>query len=152
MDTELVNEIRGLTKKINGFIELNKGDSIKAINMVAEKYIKNRANTWWWEELAQNSITLNYEDDDGLFLLKNVVGNDNTLVKLFITDDEPEPWPVFQGEIKMITDIISEQRFFEYFITANDFSWLIFDTHHNSLIVLGDLFKAAESILASIKQ
>ncbi len=146
MDIKLVNEIRDFTKKIYGFIELNKNESIKATNMVAEKYIKNRTNTWWWEELSQQSITINYDDSDGLSLIKKIVNDDNASVKLFITDDETEPWPVFQGKFKEIFDAISEQRFFEYFITASDFSWLIFDTHHNSLIVLGGLFEVAGEI------
>ena len=151
MDTELINEIRDFTKKINGFNELNKDGTAKAINMVAEKYIKNRTNTWWWEDLTQKSITIEYGDSDGLSLLKEIVDDDTASVKLFITDDEPEPWPVFEGEFKAIIDTISEQRFFEYYITANDYSWVIFDTHHNSLIVLGDLFEAAESIQNSTK-
>jgi len=151
MDTELVNEIRDVTKKINGFIELNKDESIKATNMVAEKYIKNRTSTWWWEELTQKSITIEYGDSDGLSLLREIVGDDNASVKLFITDDEPEPWPIFQGSFEAVIDTISGQRFFEYFITAHDFSWLVFDTHHNSLIVLGDLLEIAETIIASIK-
>ena len=147
MDTELISEIRIWIDKVKNFRELNKSEAFNAVEAVAKKYIGNRNQTWWWESLKHKSVTIKYDDSDGLMLLEKIVGNDNAEVIFVVTDDEPEPWAVFQGNFRSIIQVISEQRFFEYFITDQNYSWLIFDTHHNSLVVIGDLLEVAEKKL-----
>ncbi len=136
MDTEIVKSIRNYIRRIPQVRELDFDEALQAVESVAEKYIENRKSVWWWESVKCETTCLDYGDNDGLSLIKEVVGED-CIVLLFVTDDEPEPWPVFEGSIGGVIDIFSEQPFFEYFLTGRDFSWIIFDTHHNSLIISG---------------
>ncbi len=146
MDKELLDDVRGCSNKYYDFIELTSCQSLNTGNLVADKFIKNRNNVWWWEDLTQDSVTIPYGDNDGLSVIKQIVCDNTIIVNFFITDDEPEPWPIFQGSLETVINVVSEQRYFEFFITPLDLSWLIFDTHHNSLIISGELVESAKSI------
>ena len=155
MENELLNDLRAFVEKnSSSIIELNAIDSASASNNIAKNFIKNRNNIWWWEELNQKSITIEYGSSDGLLLIKKIINNDNLLINLFVTDDGEEPWPVFQGKLGIIIDMLYQQSFFEYFISADDFSWLIFDNHHNSLVISGELIDEAclEGIAVRLRQ
>lgn len=103
-------------------------------SQISEKYVLDENKIWWWSTLSTQSKTINYGDDDGLKIISRMVLGDPVVV-LFVTDDESQPWPAFQGLLSDILTLIGEVRFFEYILTLDDLEWLIFDTHHNSLVV-----------------
>lgn len=142
IDDELLRGIRKFIACKKDFTELNKRDALEAINCIAKKFIIDRSKKWWWTDLTQDSVKIEYGESDGLLFIEELVNKD-TEVLFFITDDEPEPWPVFQGKLSTVIEIIAEQRFFEYFLTDKDYSWIIFDTHHNSFIIGGALLNIA---------
>lgn len=55
--------------------------------------------------------------------------------RLFITDDEPPPWPSVHGPLADILDLIDDCPFFEYFIVNAEGTRVLFDTHHNELVL-----------------
>lgn len=137
MDDELLQAIREYIINNNSIEELSHEDSLNAIGVVADKFIKDRKRVWWWETLLETPAILPYEGNDGISLLLSMVNDAKTTVLLYITDDEIGPWPVFRGNLREIAEMILQLRFFEYFISDESFSWLIFDTHMNSLVVSG---------------
>ena len=145
MDFELLNEARSAIAGIDGVMELEKTDASDVITSVAERYMIDRSKVWWWQGMANESTTIEYGDDYSWPLIQHMVLNEEQLVYLVITDDDPEPWPVFKGTFSNIGKLIAELWRFEYFLTDKDFSWVIFDTHHNSLIVSGTLEQGREN-------
>lgn len=70
-------------------------------------------------------------------MLRQIVPDLSEPPLLFVTDDEPPPWPCVVAPIPVLVDMLREQRFFEYFIVDPRFQWVIFDTHHNALVGFG---------------
>ncbi|MEO1262601.1 MAG: hypothetical protein AAFZ15_27595 [Bacteroidota bacterium] len=56
-------------------------------------------------------------------------------IYLVVTDDEFYPWVVYYGEKRELKGLLEEQRFFEYFVFDHSCKKVLFDTHHNSLIL-----------------
>jgi hypothetical protein len=59
-------------------------------------------------------------------------------VFLVITDDELPPWVVVSGAWNGVRHLLSEARFFEFFVVNTSLRWIVFDTHDNRLVVGGD--------------
>lgn len=140
MDTELIDNIRFFLKNMETIAELDKDKSHKLITKASRKFVSDPMKRWWWESLSCDSKTVEYSDDDGLEIIKMNLKGDNS-VFLVVTDDEFTPWPVFQGNLDEILELISEQRYFEYFLIGETEDWLIFDNHHNVLVVVGSISK-----------
>jgi len=84
---------------------------------------------------------MNYDGADAFSVLRSNIG-DLELVRLVVTDDEPQPWPVFEGPLEEILVVLQETRYFEYFLVpgVNDGGrWIVFDTHHNQLVWAGEM-------------
>jgi len=146
MDIELLSEIHNEMTNIGGIIEISDDKASSITNKIAKNYINDRSLVWWWEGLSVSHFEINYGDEYSWLIIKKIVPNMNQSVYLFVTDDEPEPWPVFNGSLKNIGELISELWRFEYFITDENFEWLIFDTHHNTLVISGVIEDLAKKL------
>lgn len=140
MDAELMQEIHAFIKDIGGVSELECTEAVKFLNRFAANYKVEVNSRWWWESLGRTSTVIQYGDDDGLEIIKNYIDG-SSIVYFVVTDDEFYPWPVFKGPLYRFMELISEQRIFEYFLVDIEEEWCIFDTHHNSLIMAGDIGK-----------
>ncbi len=139
MDIELLYEIRNEIQGNMCIEELDEKEALQIIDVVAKKHIKDRSRVWWWEGLNSKPSVIEYGDGFSWPMIRDMIKNDNQLVYLFVTDDEPEPWPVFRGTLHDIGILLAGMWRFEYFLSDKYFSWLIFDTHHNDLLVAGAL-------------
>ncbi len=146
MDIELLSEINNKMADIGGIVEVANDKAISITNTIAEKYIRDRSFVWWWESLAGSHVEIGYGDDFSWPIIKKIAPNLNQNVYLFVTDDEPEPWSAFNGPLKKIDKLISELWRFEYFITDENFEWLIFDTHHNTVVISGVIEDVAKKL------
>ena len=45
-------------------------------------------------------------------------------------------YPVFDVQIAVLTSILKECSFFEYYLVDPEFRWIIADTDHNEILVL----------------
>ena len=140
MDAELMNEIRSFSENVGTIAELDSSQARELISRIAAVYVVDGNKRWWWDSLSRPSKTIEYGDDDGLEIISKNVDGDSTIF-FVVTDDEFAPWPIFKGPLDSILELISEQRYFEYILVGVDESWCIFDTHHNSLVVVGDVEK-----------
>lgn len=100
---------------------------------IVERYVQDPKKLWFWESLKGPVTRVTYGDEDGLELISRVIQG-NPILYITLTDDEFPPWPVLKGNKNDILGLISELRFFEYFITTPSFEWVIFDNHHNQLM------------------
>lgn len=92
---------------------------------------------WPWKAVPATAATSHPYTGDGLAHLRAVLALGDE-VFLFATDDEPPPWPCVTGPAIAVLELIAELPFFEYLLAASDGTWLIFDTHHNVLVSVGD--------------
>jgi len=92
--------------------------------------------TWCWESLGDDHQVMNYGEEDGLEKIKGLLKK-NLDIKIVVTDEDVPPWFGFKGSLVELLDVIRELRYFEFFIIDETFTWIIFDTHHNSLVYAG---------------
>ena len=152
LDSTLVQEVRAIVDKHEGLVMLGSLEAESVVTKVADKFVDDLDQVWWWTSLKEEAITLPCEEDIDFALLKEVLKDATAEVLLVVTDDEPRPWLVFGGQFEAIVSVLSELRFFEFFITNRDCDWLIFETHHNALVVAGDLVEIAKSVKACLDE
>ncbi len=140
MDSELIGDIRSAASSMATMHELADIDAEGSANKIATLYVQDASKIWWWESLSVESRIIEYGETDGLKRIEEVVDGD-AWVFLFVSDDEPRPWLAFEGQLTQVLEVISEQRFFEYMLADKTLEWVIFDTHHNSLVIAGRLIK-----------
>lgn len=146
VDEKLLKEIRALLPSSPGVRELSTAQAAEVVQRIRRGFVREGNNTWWWESLSSESVTLPYGDSDGLQWLRRLVPS-REVVRLVVTDDEAGPWPVFEGEAQALRSILRELRFFEYLVTGARGDWVIFDTHHNTLVVAGALLEQARALV-----
>ena len=144
MDEELLSDIRKSIAEISSrgsredVIEMSEKEADAVADSVARTYVEQPNSLWWWSHLRAKSWIDDYSEAEVPERLQEIIGNRR--VRLVVTDDEPRPWPVFEGEATHILGIIFEQRFFEYFLVPASTGvpdWIIFDNHENQLVVVG---------------
>jgi hypothetical protein len=148
MDQELLDQIRDSMRSQKHTRELNAESANAAIALIASRFIENPKKLWWWESVKSPVLRIEYGDSLPYPKIQQLLGEGN-VVRLIVTDDEPLPWPVLEGPLNEILHIIEDQRFFEYFLVpavSDTPGWIIFDTHHNELVIGGSLAVSAGAI------
>ncbi len=106
---------------------------------VGERLGKGPGDCWWWENAPGVKLLDNYSEADGIAALRAALACQESEVTLVITDDDFPPWNAIRGDLDIICYCLEELPFFEYFLVDESRSWVLFDTHHNELLIHGDL-------------
>lgn len=138
VDDELISEIHNAIAKFPEVSPFSDSQATALLDALAKRNVSDPAQTWWWANLKVDHETIPYGDRDGLEEVAQIVAPQANAL-LVVTDDQPRPWPVFFGPSFTLLAVLREVRFCEYFLADPDFKWLIFDTHHNALVVVGSL-------------
>lgn len=144
IDGDLGREIGEKVEKTPGGSRLSDAQAAELLDALAERVLRDDSVTWWWTALAVPHQTISYGDGDGLDELARIVPLE-ARVLLVITDDEARPWPVFSGVASALLAVLRGVRFCEYFFVDPALSWLVFDTHHNQLVVTGSMLPTPAS-------
>lgn len=136
IDPALHSEIRSALHNLPGCSELSEEASTKVTNALQARFVREPEQTWWWSSLADDPVMIDYGDGDGLAAVSRILPSEENAY-LIITDDERPPWPVIHGRIKHLLLLLKEVRFCEYCIMGEAYTWVIFDTHHNRLVIAG---------------
>ncbi|MDB5806243.1 MAG: hypothetical protein JWN73_3565 [Betaproteobacteria bacterium] len=130
-----------IAARLEGVLELHADVAGGVAAAVASAFVEDASKVWWWDSLHSQTLTINYGERDVFAELRKLIKQDER-VRLFVTDDEPPPWPAFEGLREEIFFLIGEQSYFEFFLVpanAIEPAWVIFDTHHDQLIVAGQI-------------
>jgi RHS repeat-associated protein len=138
IDSELADAIRDALVDFPQVQLVPESDANVLIDRVAAKEVSDPDQTWWWSALRGAHATLPYGDQHGLEQVAHIAPVDASAY-LAITDDEPRPWPLLSGTVADLLAVLNGLRFCEYFIFDRAITWIVFDTHHNSLVVTGIL-------------
>lgn len=128
-------------KELSGDVQMvDESLAASLLDRVAKLHIADPNARYWWEGL-RDSQSFPYGSDAQAWsvklaeLLGDMEGDD---VYLAIADDEDQPWPVIKTRKRELIELISELPFFEYFVFSDGCAKVVFDTHHNILIVTND--------------
>ncbi len=142
-DLELRQSILASAKAKMQVRVLPDADAEAILHECARSFVEDPRKTWWWEspKAGLDVATVDY-GDDGLHELDRLLLRSKDPLFLVATDDEPPPWLVLQGPWESLRGIIGENRNFEFFVFDPVRSRLLFDTHHNRLVLLGNWERA----------
>ena len=84
----------------------------------------------WWMNLALPAETF----DSTVSSFLDIVPDGNCRCWL-IPEVEDATWPVFDAFVGDIPQIIDDCPFFEYYVVAKDFSWMVAESDHNVFFV-----------------
>ncbi|MCW8344395.1 hypothetical protein M8V13_22865, partial [Stenotrophomonas sp. SG1] len=85
-------------------------------------------------ETADQTIQYDYRDE-GLSSLAELLLEVNGEMCLVDTDERAKPWPIWTLQASELIPLLGELPFFEYFVVLDGGATLLFDTHHNALVV-----------------
>ena len=68
-------------------------------------------------------------------MLANEIGDQPDLV-LVVTDESPPGIGAVRGTMSQLLDLVRGAPWFEFAVVPEDLSWIVFDTHHNTLVLV----------------
>ncbi len=117
------------------FVRMNKWRWI--IDKLADEFLSQGKQSlkriWLWDSIKEPCLT--YQPEDGLEELKSLL--DQSEFYWFIASDEDGKYWVLEGTGKAIVRVLSETRYFEYYITNKKFSWVVCENHHGVMVLKG---------------
>lgn len=94
---------------------------------------------WWWTYFRKSlPYYLREVDYDGYKLLNKIVPAKDEKVWFVVEEYNPDIFRLYLGTVANIQKVVEESPFFEYYLVACDYSWLICETHHGDLVAVGD--------------
>ena len=138
MDAELSGAISSCvaTRPETALLKADEAEVLRT--EIAHRFGFSDRELWWWEHLGSPVRSVAYSDGEGLRLLSAVLPPRTRRAFLFVTDDDPPPWLCVSGPPHALLDLVAQLRFFEFFILDEDMTWIVFDTHHNTLVGHGE--------------
>jgi hypothetical protein len=133
----LRDELVGLSAGISGLEPLHEAHLTTLAARVADRFVVDPAAPWWWSRLhPDRSVqTHSYHDADAWDVLRSLLPPRAQYV-LAATDHDPRPSRAFRGSPTRLAALVSDAPLFEYFITDDDASFVVFDTHRNTLVAV----------------
>lgn len=139
------NHMKTLRDEINETIATENIEGVEFVRLndwqfVMQKFADNFLNQgkqsleriWLWDSIKEPSKSYQPEKN-GLAELESLL---TVFQKYwFIVSDEDGKYWVLEATGAAIIETISETRYFEYYITNKDFSWMVCENHHNVMII-----------------
>ncbi|MCX7180730.1 MAG: hypothetical protein NTX56_18855 [Proteobacteria bacterium] len=145
LDITTENAIQEALDAVSNVSRLDPELSTRLIADFAAKYVADTAATWWWTSLQVPFDSVDYGENAGISLIEALLDK-LPEVAVTITDDEWPPWPILMGTGRDICDFIAELPCVEYFAFSSTMNWAVFDTHHNSLVLVGEFVRKASEL------
>ncbi len=137
----LVEEIQEIIE-VEGY-DFQKLNELEAIQLLEE--IRNRFNfdynkLFIWDQVFENYILQDYDSDTWGEFLENKLKFFNKKIYLVISNENYYPWDIFFGLTDELKSLLDELSPFEYFVFDETFSCVLFDNHHDDLILVSKSF------------
>lgn len=101
------------------------------------QFVRSGNRRWWWEDFRLPETSVRFADGSDYQLLSCIVPSPTERVWFIVEDDKKPFYPVYESDAATIEKVIGECYFFEYYVVAKDFRWLVCETHHNDMIAVG---------------
>jgi hypothetical protein len=93
-------------------------------------------HVFWWVGKASADHAIQYDSsDEGLSCLDELLAEVNGEMYLVASDERALPWPIWTLQASELIPLLGDLPFFEYFVVLDGGATLLFDTHHNTLVV-----------------
>lgn len=115
---------------------IKESQAIILLALISEKFRLDFNKAFLWDDYRVELIS-SYENnwDNFSFQLSYIFTQLNENIFLVLID-EKFPFPILKIKNVHLKILLADTRYFEYFITDENFKHLIFDTHHNKFLKL----------------
>lgn len=118
---------------------------------IADRFGFSRTGLWWWEAVPRDAKVVRHGyTNDGLELLLSIIPGGAEALYLFVTDDAAPPWRCVCGTASDLVAMLRELPFFEFFIVDRGTNWIVFDTHHNVIVTVGEVSAASRAWMQAV--
>ena len=100
--------------------------------------MEGRDRRWWWESFKKPSKSINFQNGLGFKELVSIVPNAEEIIWFVVEDDQSPYYPIYEASTTDIVKIIGECFAYEYYLIPKDKRWLVCETHHNSIVGVGN--------------
>lgn len=107
------------------------------LKAVVSHFVTSGDRRWWWEDFRFPSTGVRFTDQRGFERLVKIVPDGMAKVWFIAEDSRPPFFTVYEATPETIQAVIGQCYFFEYYLVAQDFSWLLCENHHGNLIAIG---------------
>lgn len=136
IDEGLVAELSAICAADPRLVYLSAEATDDLLARVAARFRVDTSRLWWWEGIP-NARSVPYAEGQGLSELARLVVDPDGDLTLVVTGDEPPPWLGIAGPLPALLQLLNETPHFEFFVVDNELNWIVFDTHHDELVVSG---------------
>lgn len=136
MDKNLLYEIENaILREIIDCRLIPEDEGLRLIRQLAEKFAFDLDKRWLWDD-ARAKEALSYgESGQWEDLLKLQLASFKDRVFLCVTNDDLYPWPIFDCRKDQLVRLFAELPYFEYLLFDAAMERVLFDTHHNELVI-----------------
>jgi hypothetical protein len=110
-----------------------------AAQMVTSKFLVDSSSSWWWTKLKASPRVVAYSGGEEFFPMLRRLVPEVTQAILLVMNESGPPVGAIQGAFGDLVSVIEDSMFFEFIITPPSGDWAIFDTHHNELLIAGEI-------------
>ena len=133
IEQEILSALQRLALPEGAVVECDPKVAIRIVRQAQAVFVQGNPRSWWLS-LRQPFEIFDSSKSDVFRIITQHIPSDN-LRCWFIPETEQETLPVYDMDKHFIGLLLNECRFFEYYLVANDFSWLIVENDHNQVIV-----------------
>jgi len=128
-------ELEGVLQNL-GVFKFHPEDSDQLLSAIKYTYVNGNPRAWWLS-LNHKQKTFTYSDNSGYKHIKKIIkklhGNKKIDDVFFIADDDE--MLIYRIPLDSLEKIVENSIFFEYYVVANDLSWLVCENDHGDIIV-----------------
>lgn len=151
--TEVTDEIESALEVLalpkHSFIKLPESESRVLFNDLVVTFVEGGDRKWWWEAFKQGPVCTISGFSKPYELLVSLVPDVDEKLWFIVEDNYSDHYPIYEGDVRLITSVIEECFAFEYYLVPKNKEWLLCENHHNVLLGVGEriinneLFKSA---------
>jgi hypothetical protein len=139
---EIKKAIATLRLDQNAVRQLPPAESEATYREALKQFVSSGDRRWWWEAFDRPCSSAAFESGDGWRHIPQIAPNPDELVWFIAEDSQLPHYPVFETSPRVASQVIGECYGFEYYLVSKDYSWLVCETHHNVVFVIGDAVEA----------
>jgi hypothetical protein len=119
-------------------VEILQGESFdRIVQLAIAKFLKEPNSIWWWTRLSFSPTTISYCGSEDFFPTLRRLASEGSRAVLLVMGDHGMPDGAIEGSFGSLVSVVEDSVFFEFVILHPSGDWVIFDTHHNELLIGG---------------
>ena len=120
------------------FRKIAEEDSGKLINEFIETFVDGGDRRWWWEAFKMEPVQSITPRQNPYKLLVSIVPDPCEKLWFVVEDHSLSHYPVYEGNARVVTEVIGECFGFEYYLILKNMQWLLCENHHSMLVGSGE--------------